>query len=339
MKGWLQYWRQFLLFGLLSLALTGCGNAELSALRPSGPVAAMQFDLMKLSFSIMIGVFLVVMLIFTYVLIRYRKRPGQQGIPKQVEGSHALEILWTVIPFLLLIVMAVPTVAVNFELGKVYSKDEALQVRVTAHQYWWEFEYPDLGVATAQDLVIPVDQKVQFTVTSADVKHAFWVPALGGKIDTNPGLENTLWLQADKTGIFYGKCAELCGASHALMDFKVEVLEQADFDNWVAKMRSAQGNAPADTTTAASQGEEIYNKSCLGCHAIGGKGGKLGPNLTNFADRERVAGILANTPENTAEWLKDPQKIKPGNNMPNLNLDDAQVQALVDYLYTLSVED
>ena len=339
MKGWQQYWRQFFLFGLLSLALTGCGNAELSALRPAGPVAAMQFDLMKLSFSIMVGVFLVVMLIFTYVLIRYRKRPGQQGIPKQVEGSHTLEILWTVIPFLLLIVMAVPTVTIGFELGKAYTNEEALQVRVTAHQYWWEFEYPDLGVATAQDLVLPVNKKVQFTVTTADVKHAFWIPALGGKIDTNPGLENPLWLQADKTGIFYGKCAELCGASHALMDFKVEVMEQADFDNWIAKMKAAQASAPADTTASANQGEAIFNQNCLGCHAIGGKGGKLGPNLTNFADRERVAGFLANTPENTAEWLKDPQKIKPGNNMPNLNLDDAQVQALVDYMYTLSVED
>ncbi|WP_400162517.1 cytochrome c oxidase subunit II [Brevibacillus sp. TJ4] len=340
MKGWQQYWRQFFLFGLLSLALTGCGIEELSTLKPSGPVAAMQFDLMKLSFSIMIGVFIVVMLIFTYVLIRYRKRPGQQGIPKQVEGSHTLEILWTVIPFLLLIVMAVPTVTTNFELSKAYSSEEALQVRVTSHQYWWEFEYPDLGVATAQDLVLPVGKKIQFTTTSADVKHAFWIPALGGKIDTNPGLETPLWLQADRTGIFYGKCAELCGASHALMDFKVEVMEQADFDNWIAKMKGAvETETVGATSEIAKQGEELFNQSCLGCHAVGGKGGKLGPNLTNFADRERVAGILAHTPENVAEWLKDPQKIKPGNNMPNLNLDDTQVQALVEYMETLSVED
>ncbi|MGE7270028.1 cytochrome c oxidase subunit II [Brevibacillus panacihumi] len=340
MKGWQQYWRQLSLFGLLSLVLTGCGKEELSALRPSGPVAAMQFDLMKLSFFIMIGVFVVVMLIFTYVLIRYRKRPGQQGIPKQVEGNHALEILWTVIPFLLLIVMAVPTVTTGFELHKKYSPEEAVQVKVTAHQYWWEFEYPDLGVATAQDLVIPVDKKVQFVVTSADVKHAFWIPALGGKIDTNPGLENPIWLQADKTGVFYGKCAELCGASHALMDFKVTVMEQADFDNWTAKMKGVQAAEPVAATSAvAKQGEDIFNQSCLGCHAIAGKGGKLGPNLTNFADRERVAGILAHTPENVAEWLKDPQKIKPGNNMPNLNLDDNQVNALVEYMSTLTVED
>jgi len=339
MKGWQQFWRQLSLFGLLALVLTGCGKDELSALKPSGPVAAMQYDLMMLSSAIMIGVFVVVMLIFTYVLIRYRKRPGQQGIPKQVEGNHALEILWTVIPFLLLIIMAIPTVTTGFALGKVYSKEEAVQVTVTAHQFWWEFEYPELGVSTAQDLVLPVGKKVQFNVTSADVMHAFWIPALGGKIDTNPGQENKIWLQADKAGIYYGKCAELCGASHALMDFKVEVMEQADFDKWAAGMKGVQSAEPvAATAASAAQGQEIFNKSCLGCHAIAGKGGKMGPNLTNFADRERVAGILAHTPENIAEWLKDPQKVKPGNNMPNLNLDDAQVKALVDYMSTLSVK-
>ena len=339
MKGWQQFWRQLSLFGLLALVLTGCGKDELSALKPSGPVAAMQYDLMMLSSAIMIGVFVVVMLIFTYVLIRYRKRPGQQGIPKQVEGNHALEILWTVIPFLLLIIMAIPTVTTGFALGKVYSKEEAVQVTVTAHQFWWEFEYPELGVSTAQDLVLPVGKKVQFNVTSADVMHAFWIPALGGKIDTNPGQENKIWLQADKPGIYYGKCAELCGASHALMDFKVEVMEQADFDKWAAGMKGVQSAEPvAATAASAAQGQEIFNKSCLGCHAIAGKGGKMGPNLTNFADRERVAGILAHTPENVAEWLKDPQKVKPGNNMPNLNLDDAQVKALVDYMSTLSVK-
>ncbi|MGN7469577.1 cytochrome c oxidase subunit II [Brevibacillus sp. SAFN-007a] len=340
MKGWQQFWRQLSLFGLLALVLTGCGKDELSALKPSGPVAAMQYDLMKLSSAIMIGVFLVVMLIFTYVLIRYRKRPGQQGIPKQVEGNHALEILWTVIPFLLLIVMAIPTVTTGFALHKEYPKEEALQVKVTAHQFWWEFEYPDLGVTTAQDLVLPVGKKVQFHVTSADVIHAFWIPALGGKIDTNPGQENKIWLQADKPGIYYGKCAELCGASHALMDFKVEVMDQAAFDKWANAMKGVQSKEPAVALSpGAKQGQEIFNKSCLGCHAIAGKGGKLGPNLTNFADRERVAGILAHTPENVAKWLKDPQKEKPGNNMPNLNLDDAQVKALVEYMSTLSVKE
>ncbi|MBE5395771.1 cytochrome c oxidase subunit II [Brevibacillus borstelensis] len=340
MKSWQQSWRQLFLFGLLALTLSGCGMRELSALQPQGPVAAMQFDLMKLSASIMIGVFIVVMLILTYVLIRYRKRPGQEGIPKQVEGSHTLEIIWTVIPFLLLIVMAVPTVTTGFTLGKEYNKDEALQVRVTAHQFWWEFEYPDLGVSTAQDLVLPVNQKVQFTLTSADVMHAFWIPALGGKIDTNPGLENKMWLQADRTGVFYGKCAELCGASHALMDFKVDVLEQDEFAAWAEKMKGVQSAEPAAPASAnAVQGQQIFEKSCLGCHAVAGKGGKLGPNLTNFADRQRVAGIMPNDAEHLAKWLRDPQKEKPGNNMPNLNLSEEQINSLVEYMSTLKVQE
>ncbi|QQE73924.1 cytochrome c oxidase subunit II [Brevibacillus composti] len=340
MKSWQQSWRQLLLFGLLALALTGCGKEELSALQPQGPVAAMQFDLMKLTTIIMTGVFVVVILILTYVLIRYRKRPGQTGIPKQVEGSHTLEVIWTVIPFLLLIIMAVPTVTAGFSLGKVYNSDEALQVRVTAHQFWWEFEYPDLGVATAQDLVMPVGQKVQFTLTSSDVMHAFWIPALGGKIDTNPGLDNKMWLQADRTGTFYGKCAELCGASHALMDFKVEVMEQDEFARWIEKMKGVQAAEPAAPASAlALEGQQIFNKSCLGCHAVAGKGGKLGPNLTNFADRHLIAGILEHNEQNLADWLKDPEKVKPGNLMPNLNLDDQQVKALVEYMSTLSVQD
>lgn len=340
MKSWQQSWRQLLLFGLLALALTGCGREELSALQPQGPVAAMQFDLMKLTTIIMTGVFVVVILILTYVLIRYRKRPGQTGIPKQVEGSHTLEVIWTVIPFLLLIIMAVPTVTAGFSLGKVYNSDEALQVRVTAHQFWWEFEYPDLGVATAQDLVMPVGQKVQFTLTSSDVMHAFWIPALGGKIDTNPGLDNKMWLQADRTGTFYGKCAELCGASHALMDFKVEVMEQDEFARWIEKMKGVQAAEPAAPASAlALEGQQIFNKSCLGCHAVAGKGGKLGPNLTNFADRHLIAGILEHNEQNLADWLKDPEKVKPGNLMPNLNLDDQQVKALVEYMSTLSVQD
>jgi cytochrome c oxidase subunit 2 len=336
---WQLGWRLLSMVMALALLLAGCGRDNLSTLIPKGPVAEKQFFLMTLTSAIMTGVFLVVLTIFTFVLIRYRQRPGQTGIPKQVEGSHKLEILWTVIPFLLLIVMAVPTVAIAFDLAKEYTNKEALIVKVTAHQFWWEFEYPDLGVATAQDLVIPAGKKVQFEVTSADVIHAFWIPALGGKIDTNPGLTNKMWLQANEPGTYFGKCAELCGASHALMDFKVQALEPAAFDAWAQKMKAAN-TAPAPTATAAAaQGQEIFKKSCLGCHAIGSEGGKLGPNLTNFADRIRVAGILENNKENIAAWLKDPQKVKPGNTMPNLNLDDAQVNALVEYLSTLKVNE
>ncbi|HZG13810.1 MAG TPA: cytochrome c oxidase subunit II [Candidatus Bathyarchaeia archaeon] len=335
---WQLNWRLLSMVMALALVLTGCGRENLSTLIPKGPVAEQQLFLMVLTSAIMIGVFLIVMIIFAYVLIRYRQRPGQTGIPKQVEGNHKLEILWTVIPFLLLIVMAVPTVAIAFDLAKEYNNKEAVQVNVTAHQFWWEFEYPDLGVRTAQELVIPAGKKVQFHVTSADVIHAFWIPALGGKIDTNPGLTNKIWLEAKEPGIYYGKCAELCGASHALMDFKVEALEASAFDEWAKKMKAATEAPAATTATAtAAQGQEIFKKSCIGCHAIGSEGGKLGPNLTNFGERKLVAGIKPNDAQHLADWLKNPQEMKPGNTMPNLNLDDTQVKALVEYLHTLKV--
>lgn len=339
---WLN-WRLLSLVMGMALVLSGCGRENLSALVPKGPVAEQQFFLMGLTSAIMIGVFIIVMIIFAYVLIRYRRRPGQTGIPKQVEGSHKLEILWTVVPFLLLIVMAVPTVAIGFDLAKEYSNKEAVQVNVTAHQFWWEFEYPDLGVRTAQELFIPAGKKIQFNVTSADVVHAFWVPALGGKIDTNPGMTNKIWLQADEPGTYYGKCAELCGASHALMDFKVQALEASAFDAWAKKMKAAtEAPAPVPSATAtatanAQQGYDTFKQSCIGCHAIGSEGGKLGPNLTNFGERLLVAGIRPNNKEELAAWLKNPQEVKPGNTMPNLNLNDEQVNALVEYLSTLKV--
>lgn len=333
---WQHSWRLFSLVLLLALMLTGCGKENLSTLVPKGPVAEQQFFLMGLTSSIMIGVFLVVMIIFVYVLIRYRQRPGQKGIPKQVEGSHKLEILWTVIPFLLLIVMAVPTVQIGFNLAKEYSNKDALQVNVTAHQFWWEFEYPDLGVKTAQELIIPAGQKIQFHVTSADVIHSFWIPALGGKIDTNPGTTNKIWLEAVEPGVYYGKCAELCGASHALMDFKVQAMEAKDFDVWAKKMKAAN-EAPAPVSASVVQGQELFKKSCIGCHAIGNEGGKMAPNLTNFGERKLVAGIKPNDRQHLEQWLLNPQAMKPGNTMPNLNLTKDQAKALVDYLETLKV--
>jgi len=338
MRRWQQVWRLLPLFVVMALALvlTGCEQNEyLSTLTPKGPVAETQLFMMKLSLGIMLGVFAVVILIFTYVLIRYRKRKGDNRIPEQVEGNHKLEIIWTVIPFILLIIMAVPMVSMTFDFAKDYSNDKnAVQVKVIGHQFWWEFEYPELGIKTSQDLMIPVGKKINFEITSTDVMHSFWVPSLGGKIDNNPGLTNHLWLQADKEGIYEGKCAELCGASHALMDFKVIAVKQEEFDSWAAKMADRVKNPPV---ASADQGAEIFQKSCIGCHAVNGQGGKLAPDLTNFGDRTKVGGILDNNAENIKKWLKETNTIKPGNKMGELGLTDEQVDALTNYLQSLKV--
>ncbi|QOS97332.1 cytochrome c oxidase subunit II [Brevibacterium sp. JNUCC-42] len=320
---------------MVALLLTGCGDPYLSALQPKGPVAGMQYDLIKLSVIIMLGVFTVVIVIFTYVLIRYRKRKGDNSIPEQIEGNHKLEIIWTVIPFILLIVLAIPMVSTTFTLAKDYSNDkDAVQVKVTGHQFWWEFEYPDLKINTAQELYIPVNKKVYLSLEAADVIHSFWVPALGGKKDTNPGMTNHMWLESTVEGTFQGRCAELCGPSHALMDFKVKAVSQEEFDKWVVKMTKGE-NAPAENKAVATQGDEIFKQSCVSCHAVDGNGGKIGPDLTNFGNRQTVAGVLPNDKKHVAEWLKDPESVKPGNLMPNLKLQDDQVDALVEYLSSL----
>lgn len=333
-----------LLAGMV-LLLSACGRADLSTLKPQGPVAEEQFGLMKLTIAIMVIVVLVVFVIAGYVIIRYRRRPGDKTIPVQVEGNHKLEIIWTVIPIILLIIIGIPTVNTVFGLAKDYTKDPAaLQIKVTAHQYWWEFEYPKEGVKTAQELLIPNDVVVSVEAKTADVLHSFWVPSLFGKIDTNPGGNvNVMHFEAPKTGVYLGKCAELCGPSHSLMDFKVKVVDRASFDRWVAAMKNPVA-LPQDQETA-----DLLKDQCLSCHAIGGNGAPVFPNLTGIGNRETVAGILVNTDdakyanegtveENLERWISDPQKVKPGTHMPKVDLTEKQVKDIAKYLAGLKLD-
>ncbi|RKD21790.1 cytochrome c oxidase subunit II [Ammoniphilus oxalaticus] len=340
MSQWKKAWRLLPLLAVMMLVLTGCGQDPfLSALTPRGPVAEQQFYLIKLSIYIMMGVFAVVMVIYVYVLVRFRHRPGQTGIPEQIEGSHKLEIIWTTIPLILLTILAIPTVKITFDLAEKFPTDDALQVKVIAHQFWWEYEYPDLGISAAQDLYIPTGEKVQFQLTSEDVIHSFWAPALGGKTDTNPGMVNAMWLQADDPGVYKGKCAELCGDSHTLMDFKIVAMDRPEFDAWVEKMKE-----PHVSSSDVAEGEQIFADSCISCHAIDATQGldipDFAPNLRNFGDRVVLANYFNMDDETIAEWIKNPEKMKPGNLMPGFadELDDQQLASLVDYLNTLSVK-
>ncbi|MDF2959017.1 MAG: Cytochrome caa3-type oxidase [Paenibacillus sp.] len=341
MNRWQNLWRFIPLFGLMMLLLTGCGSDTISALRPRGPVARDQLFLMKLSLGIMVVVVLVVFAIYIYVLVRYRKKKGDKDIiPKQVEGSHTLEIIWTVIPIILLLILAVPTVSYTVKLSEnhIQNKD-AIHVKVTAHQFWWQFEYPALGIQTAQDMVIPTGKKIALEITSADVLHSFWVPSLAGKQDTNVGMTNIMYLEADDAAVFLGKCAELCGASHALMDFKVVSKSEADFTAWVDKMKK-----PAAIPAEAKAGEQVFKDNCLSCHAVNAQGLGFGPNLNGFASREMIAGILprgANNDKNLHDWIADPQSVKPGNMMPAFGptgpkpLQEQQINDLIKYLNAL----
>lgn len=322
-----------LMTGLI-LLLSACGREDVSTLNPQGPVAQSQYDLMKLSIGIMALVVVVVFAICIYVLIRFRRKAGDKSIPKQVEGNHKLEIIWTVVPLILLLILGVPTIKDVFGLAKDYSKDEnAVHVKVTAHQYWWEFEYTDYGITTAQDLIVPTDKVISFELASADVIHSFWIPAIGGKMDTNPGLTNKMFLEFPKEGVFRGKCAELCGTSHALMDFKAKAVSPDSFDRWVSAMK-APAVMPADAEIS-----ETFTSQCLSCHAVGENGGNSGPNLTGVGNRLTVGGILYNdensVKDNLHNWIINPQEYKGGAMMPSAEengLTPEQVEGIAEYL-------
>ncbi|MBK3495425.1 cytochrome c oxidase subunit II [Viridibacillus sp. YIM B01967] len=358
MKG-LKKWRLFGLLAALTIFLSGCGEEYLSTLTPGGTVAKEQYKLLLLTSVIMLLVIIVVVIIYVLVIVKFRrKKVGENTIPKQVEGSHILEIIWTAIPIVLLLIIAVPTVSLTYELADtkaMEAKDEngnatAVTVNVTAKLYWWEFEYPEQGIITAQELVVPTGEKVYFNLKAADVKHSFWIPAIGGKLDTNVDNINTFYLTFDKEsdslkdGVFYGKCAELCGPSHALMDFKVKTLSKDNFDTWVKNMQATKGKKADKNST--DLGEQVFANSCISCHAVSGEGtAAIYPNLATFGDRNRVAGFIEHSEEGIKDWIKNSQKLKPGNLMPvekDLNkgkeFTDEELDALAAYLMGLSVE-
>jgi cytochrome c oxidase subunit 2 len=346
-------WRLISLFSILALVLSGCGEPYLSALKPAGEVADMQYDLMKLSTLIMVGVIIIVMVIFFLVIIRFRRKDDK--IPKQVEGSHKLEIIWTTVPILLLLILAVPTVAATFKLADVSPMDKknskALVINVRSHLYWWDFEYPGQKIVTSQDLVVPTDEKVYFNLKSTDVKHSFWIPAVGGKLDTNTENVNKFWLEFDDKraneagNVFYGKCAELCGPSHALMDFKVKAISRDKFDAWVSAMQDVKKPQKAEGAVA-SEGQELFNKSCIGCHAVTPSNqtpetARLAPNLSDFGNRTRVAGVLDHNKQELKNWIRNPETYKPGNMMTGKypEMSEDQLNALADYLMGLKVQE
>jgi len=361
MKG-IKKWRLFSLLTALMVFLSGCGEEHLSTLSPAGQVGRDQMNLLLLSTGIMVLVIIVVMLVYILTIVKFRRsKVGEDVIPKQVEGSHKLELIWTIVPIILLLILAVPTVMFTYDFADVSGMETvdeegnktAVTVNVEANLYWWEFEYPDLGIVTSQELVVPTQEKVYFNLIAADVKHSFWIPAAGGKMDTNVDNLNQFYLTFDnpsdglEDGVFYGKCAELCGPSHALMDFKVKSLERDDFDAWVANMQ-ASGEEQTPEGDVAQQGQEIFNTSCIACHAVSGAGaaGSVGPNLATFGDRNRVAGFMDHTEEDLKKWISNPEEYKPGNLMPQpkeinngKDFTDQELTALTEYLMGLSVED
>jgi cytochrome c oxidase subunit 2 len=325
----------------VGLAVAGCAGERFpqSTLNPASDAGSAIDGLYRLIFWWAVAVFVVVQTALVVTLIRYRKRPGQ-GEPKQTHGHTLVEIAWTLVPALILVFIAVPTIRTIFQLRGVAPAD-ALQVEVTGHQWWWEFRYPDQGIVTANELHVPEGRPVALAITSADVIHSFWAPRLSGKRDAMPGRITRLVFTADSVGTFLGQCAEFCGVSHANMRLRVMVDSPAAFDAWVA--RQSAPPLPVDSSDGlALRGEAAFrqirdpaNHSCVACHTIAGvSGGVLGPNLSHVGSRTTIAGgTLSSDSAGLARWLRDPLREKPGSLMPRIDLSDEEIAALIAYLH------
>lgn len=330
-----------------------CGqDLPQSTFVPSGPNAELQNNLFFLAFWIAVFIFVLVEGLIVFAAIRFRARRREEA-PKQVHGNTRLEIVWTIIPALLLLFIGVPTIQGIFTLA-AQPRGDVLNVRVIAHQWWWEFEYPDQRIVTANELNIPVDRPVhlsmesretpggqeQFGLTPADaVIHSLWVPKLGGTQDIVPGRVTELTLQADEPGVYFGQCKEFCGISHANMRFRVIAQTAEDFDGWVRGQQAEAATPPPGSD--AAEGAELFRQfpggSCLACHGIEpNQGASVGPNLTHFGSRTTfAAGLFANDPKLLEKWLRNPGAMKAGAKMPNYNLSNDHIQALVAYLQSL----
>ncbi len=316
----------------------------MSTFDAKGPVAERQLILLVALFWICLVVFIIVVGALLYAAIKFRGKPGQ-GLPKQVHGNTKLEITWTIIPSVLLAIVAVPTVISTFYISSP-PNGEDIRINVEANQWWWEIEYPESGVVTANEIHIPIGKAVGVYLDSPDVLHSFWVPKLAGKMDIIPGKTTYMWLQADEPGNYYGQCAEFCGESHTYMRFRVIAESQEDFDAW---QRNQLAVAAAPSTTEAKAGASLFiTKGCIACHTINGvpaAAGIIGPNLTHIGSRGTLAaGIMDMNQQNLANWLKDPDEFKPGNIMSkqgiayineDMGLGSEDINNLVAYLQSL----
>ncbi|MBM3935222.1 MAG: cytochrome c oxidase subunit II [SAR202 cluster bacterium] len=340
---------------LLMGVLAGCyPEHQQSTFDPQGPVARSQLTLFYWIFWTAVVVFVLVEAALVYTVIRYRRKAGD-GVPPQTHGHTPLEITWTVIPALILVVVAVPTIKTLFyNANSPHPPEEGgMTIDVTGVQWWWEFRYlndinnPDDDVVTANELHIPVGKPVNIRLHSRDVIHSFWIPKIAGKVDLVPNNDNHMWIQADEPGEYLGQCAEFCGIAHALMRFRVFAQPQAEFDAWLAA-QDAPAKDPIDPL--ALEGKALFEGAgqCFACHTIEGVArarGRTGPNLTHLGSRTTIAaGILENNQENLRKWIADPEALKPGNVMartaqiytdPTKHLTEAQISAIVQYLMTL----
>ncbi len=278
--------------------------------------------------------FVVIIGALLWIFSRYRSRNGDNTLPPQIYGK----VSWALIPVFAIILF---DGADFFEMAKTMravaipiASSQDINVHVIGHRWWWEYDYTDLGIKTANELHVPVGANVQITLDSVDVIHSFWVPQLSGKTDVIPGQTNHMWLTSDQPGTFTGQCAEFCGTEHALMRIVVVVESQEDFDAWVANQ---QKPAAQPQTADEEAGYKTLTTTCASCHSLnpGETETKVAPNLTHLFSRSVFAGATYDlNEENLRKWLQNQQAMKPGNNM-NITLLPEEIDGIVAYLKLL----
>ena len=320
--------------------LAACGSDEelpQNTFDPQGPVARQLDDLIK-PVGIIAGFVLVLVLaLVTYAALKFRRRSEDEA-PVQVHGNAKLELAWTIAPAAVLAVVGVFTVGTLFDINEIPVGEDVLEVTVTGHQWWWEYEYPATGVTTANEMHIPVGRKVAVTLLSDDVIHSFWPPKLAGKVDVISNRVNNMVIEAEEPGIYFGQCAEFCGLSHANMKLRVVAQPQAEFDAWLASNSRPAALPDSETDPDAAAGANLFRaRGCASCHAVKGfAAGELGPDLTHLQQRETFAGSMFDLNErNLRRWLRNPPAEKPGSLMPDLELSEDDITKLIAYLDTL----
>jgi cytochrome c oxidase subunit 2 len=307
---------------------------------PVSTPAQLIYDLSLLVGAVTSAIFLVVAGLLTYALIKFRKKRGDAARePAQIYGSKQIELAWTIIPIIIVLVLFISSVRVIASTQAATLPKSTLEVNVIGHQFWWEYRYPSLGVVTANELHIPTSDPARPTPTllhlySADTDHSFWVPRLAGKTDLIPNHPNSMWVDPQKPGLYLGQCTQYCGTQHAKMLLRVYVQSPQDFSKWIEEQKQ-----PAPRADAVAHGREVFERtSCINCHTIAGTAanGRFGPDLTHLMSRDTLgSGIVPNTRENLRAWIHDPSVFKPGSLMPAMGFDERELDAVTDYLLTL----
>lgn len=302
---------------------------------PSSPEMEAMAGLTYYIIAISVVILAIIVVAVTYIIIRYRKGSQDSSEPYQNFGDIRLEIVWTLIPIAIVAVLFQLTCSTMKAVDPPIAGHEP-DVVVIGHQWWWEFYYPKTGVLTANEMHIPVGERLLLRIESIDVIHDFWVPELGRKIDAVPGHTNHIWISAGEPGIYLGACAEFCGTQHANMRIRVIAETEEEFNEW-QKQELVVPKTPR--SGIAAKGAELFQtKACMNCHSIAGTpaAARIGPDLTHLNKRQTIgAGVLTNSPENLTKWLVNPQKYKQGSLMPNMKLTDTEVNAIVAYLEAL----